>query len=119
MAKQIQWRWPTSYGEDRFIVMFGGLHIEMVSLKVIGDLLEGSSWLGALVQAGVATIGTADSLLKAYHVARTRRAHQVTASSLYLLQQSAYMGYIFLLYIETLSMIVPWFFALDHTHHSR
>ena len=25
----------------------------------------------------------------------------------------------FLLYIEALSMIVPWFFALGHTHYSR
>ncbi|KAG0708495.1 hypothetical protein GWK47_023998 [Chionoecetes opilio] len=25
----------------------------------------------------------------------------------------------FLLYIEALSKIVPWFFALDHTHYSR
>ncbi|KAG0723068.1 hypothetical protein GWK47_043326 [Chionoecetes opilio] len=169
LAKQIQWSWPTSYGEDRFVVMFGGLHIEMASLKVLGDLLEGSGWTGALVQAGVATSGTADSFLKASHVTRTRRAHQVTASSLYVLQQSAYSEHIqtledasevvpfedwcdassdacpqfqfwyfilqlelavmvyvraireadFLLYIEPLSKIVPWFFALDHTHYSR
>ena len=169
LAKHIQWSWPTSYGEDRFIVMFGGLHIEMASLKVLGNLLEGSGWTGALVQAGVATSGTADSFLKVSHVTRTRRAHQVTASSLYLLQQNAYREYIqtledesevvpfedwcdarskacpqfqfwylilqlelavmvfvraireadFLLYTDALSKIVPWFFALDHTHYSR
>ncbi|KAJ8027926.1 hypothetical protein HOLleu_30023 [Holothuria leucospilota] len=105
LAKQIQWSWPISYGEDRFIVMFGGLHIEMASLKVLGDLLEGSGWTGALVQAGVATSGTADSFLKASHVTRTRRAHQVTASSLYLLQQSAYREYIQTL--EDASEVLP------------
>lgn len=169
LAKQIQWSWPTTYGEDRFIVMFGGLHIAMASLKVLGDLLEGSGWTEALVQAGVPTSGTADSFRKASHVTRTVRAHQVTASSLYLLQQSAYRKYIqtlddasemmpfedwcdswsdacpqfqfwylilqlelivivyvrslreadFLLYIEALSKIFPWFFSLDHTHYSR
>ena len=33
LAKQIQWTWPTSLGEDHFVLMLGGLHIEMVILK--------------------------------------------------------------------------------------
>ena len=55
---------------------------------------EGSGWTEALVQAGFASSGKADSLLKASHVTRTRRAHQITASSRYLLQQNAYKEYI-------------------------
>ena len=39
LKKQIQWNWPASHGEDQFVVMFGGLHIEMASLKALGDLL--------------------------------------------------------------------------------
>ena len=70
LAKQIQWTWPASHGEDHFVIMFGGLHIEMASLKVLGDLLEESGWTGTLTQASVATPGTADSLLKASHVTR-------------------------------------------------
>ncbi len=38
LAKQIQWTWPDTLGKDHFIVMFGGLHIEMALLKVC-DLL--------------------------------------------------------------------------------
>ncbi len=34
LAKQIQWSWPSTLGEDKFVVMFGGLHIEMATLKV-------------------------------------------------------------------------------------
>ena len=34
VAKQIQWTWPTSLGEDHFVLMLGGLHIEMAILKV-------------------------------------------------------------------------------------
>jgi hypothetical protein len=79
LAKQIQWSWPDTHGEDHFVILFGGLHIEMAALKTLGDLLDSSGWTGALVQAGVATAGTADSFLKAAHVTRTRRAHQVTA----------------------------------------
>ena len=66
----------------------------MASLKVLSDSLKGSGWTEALVQAGVASSGKANSFLKASHVTRTRRAHQITASSLYLLQQNAYKEYI-------------------------
>ena len=38
----------------------------------------------------VATSGTVDSFLKVSHVTRTRRAHQITATSLYLLMKKAY-----------------------------
>jgi hypothetical protein len=34
LAKQIQWTWPNTLGEDHFVIMFGGLHIEMAVLKV-------------------------------------------------------------------------------------
>ena len=92
IAKQIQWNWTASHDEDQFIVMFGGLHIEMAAFKTIGNLLDSSGWTGALVQANVATPGTADSFLRVTHVTRTRRAHQITASSLYHLLQKAYLA---------------------------
>ncbi len=50
---QIQWRWPGCYGEDHFIVMFRGLHIEMNALKMLGDLFDSSEWTGALTQANI------------------------------------------------------------------
>lgn len=90
LAKQIQWKWPEKYGEDKFVVMFGGLHIEMAALKAIGNWLQGSGWAQALVQAEIATAGTADSFYQATHVMRTRRAHQITAAALYILQHRAY-----------------------------
>ena len=93
LAKQIQWNWPATHGEQQFVVMFGGLHIEMAALKTLGDLLEGSEWAGVLVQANIATPGTADSFLKFSHVTRTRRAHQVTAGSLYLSLERVYTEY--------------------------
>lgn len=65
----------------------------MVSLKIIGDWLENSGWVEALVQAGVTSTGTADPFLSASHVTRTRYAHQVTAAALYMLQKRAYSTY--------------------------
>ena len=58
---QIQWKWPENYGEDKFVIMFSGLHIEMAALKTLGDWLKGSGW----VQANVTTPGIADSFLQA------------------------------------------------------
>ena len=93
LAKQIQWKWPDDYGEDKFVIMFGGLHIEMAALKTVGDWLKGSGWVQALVQAGITTVGTADSFIHAAHVTRTRRAHQVTLAALYILKHHAYDSY--------------------------
>jgi len=93
LAKQIQWKWPEKYGDEKFVIMFGGLHIEMAALKTVGDWLKGSGWVQALVQAGITTPGTADSFLQAAHVARTRRAHQVTVTALYILKRRAYDCY--------------------------
>lgn len=93
ISKLIQWNWPESYGENHFIIILGGLHIEMAGLKVIGDWLEDTGWVEALVQAKVASAGTADSFLKASHVTRTRHAHQVTASSLHILLKKSYACY--------------------------
>ena len=58
VAKQIQWSLLETHGEDHFVIMFGGLHIEMVALKILGDLLEGSGWTGALIQADIARPGS-------------------------------------------------------------
>ena len=92
LLKQIQWEW-SEYGEDKFIKMFGGLHIEMAALKSIGTLLEDSGWISAIVAGGVASSGTAESFLTASSVTRTRLAHQITACTLYKLMRGAYEDY--------------------------
>ena len=73
--------------------MFRGLHVEMIALKAIGKWLEGSGLTSALVQVNVASLGTADSFLKATHVSRTRHAHQVTANILNILMYSVHQEY--------------------------
>lgn len=54
-AKFIQWRWPATYGEhvDVFLVMFGGLHLEMGMWNMLGNYLDCSGWTTALTDAGV------------------------------------------------------------------
>ena len=36
IAKQIQWNWSDIYGEKKFVIMIGALHIEMAALKTLG-----------------------------------------------------------------------------------
>ena len=95
IAKKIQWLWPERFGEDKFVIMFGGLHIELTALKALGKWLDKSGWVESVFRSGIATLGTADSLLKATHIAKTRHAHQVTASSLHILMKESYNDYVF------------------------
>ena len=67
--------------------------VDSTSRWHFGGWLEGSGWTTALTDAGVASAGTADSFLKASSVTRTRRAHQVTVISLYILLQNAHNKY--------------------------
>ena len=85
-------QWP-EYGEDQFVIMFGGLHIEKAALGSLGKLLEQSGWTSAIAEAGVASSGTAESFLTVSSITRTRLAHQITACSLYKLKKEAYQDY--------------------------
>ena len=76
LSKQIQWQF-SDLREDRFVVMMGPLHIEMMLLKTVGDWLEGSGWTDALFEAEITTEGRAESLTKAISVTKSRYAHQV------------------------------------------
>lgn len=72
LAKMVQWKWPAAYGEESYVVLMGGLHVEMALWSVLGDLLAGSGWTTALTEADVASSGVAESFLKASHLTRTR-----------------------------------------------
>ena len=39
LLKQIQWKYPNMLGEDSFVIMMGGLHLEMAMLAVLGLML--------------------------------------------------------------------------------
>ena len=93
IAKKIQWSWPETYGSEKYLVLMGGLHIEMALLSVLGDWLSGSGWVAILTNANVATEGRADVLQKGSSTARSQWAHQVTAAALFCLQSQAYNAY--------------------------
>lgn len=59
-------------------------------MQVLGNWLDGSGWTSALVQADIASAGTADSFINVSHV---RHAHQVTAACIHILLHRAYCEY--------------------------
>jgi len=91
LPKLVQWQFPTTHGEEKYVVMLGGLHTEMVFWNVLEDLLEGSGWTSALTEAELTSAGTAQSMLMAAHLTRTRHAHQVTLLTLQILQREAFL----------------------------
>ena len=48
LLKQIQWKLSNDFGEDAFIIMMGGLQIEMAMLHVLGLILSGSNLYGSV-----------------------------------------------------------------------
>ena len=90
VVKQIQWNWPDTYGGDQFVIIPGGLHIEMATLSTLGNWLEDSGWCNALSQAAIASPGVANGFLTGSNVKRTRHAHEVTASALFFLQHKSF-----------------------------
>ena len=56
------------YGEDKYVIVLGGLHIEMALFQLLGCWLEGSGWGNALTEANVTTSGRANALLEGRHV---------------------------------------------------
>ena len=87
LAEEIQWRYPDTMGEDKLVVMLGGLLIGLAVLKAIGSWLLESEWTEAIAQAGITTTGRAESLVTSTHITRTRYVHQVTTSSAEALQE--------------------------------
>ena len=37
VAKQVQWNWPSEYGDDKFVILLGGLHLEMASIATMEE----------------------------------------------------------------------------------
>ena len=87
LGKKIQLLFPAEYGESKFVMFPGGLHIDKAVLCVAGDLVDGTGWDAIIAEAEVATPGVAKSMLKVSHLMRTRNAYQVFLLALYVLKK--------------------------------
>ncbi|KAK3787194.1 hypothetical protein RRG08_040324 [Elysia crispata] len=94
LAKTIQWKFPDTHGENKFVVMLGAMHTEKMVLEMLDDWLEGSGCTTALTNSGIASSGVAGSFIGVSQLTRTRYYHQVTALALYTLFLRAYDEYL-------------------------
>ena len=76
IAKQLQWTFPGSLGEDKLVVMLGALHVEDKVHQMTGKLLRGSGWTTVLSQAQVLTFVLDHTKVK--HCS-SRRSSQLTS----------------------------------------
>ncbi len=53
----IQWCWPESHGENKHVVMFGGLHIEMALWNPLEISLMGQGGLQLYVMLELPVLG--------------------------------------------------------------
>ena len=93
LDKKIQWAWPDKYCETKYVIMMGGLHIEMAMLSVIWDWLSGSGWTYVMASANITTEGRALGVQKGSHTSRAQWAHQVTVVALFGLLKKSYSEY--------------------------
>ena len=63
----------------------------MVLWNTLSDVLESSGWIAALIEAEVASSGTAAYFLKVTPLIRIRHAHQITLMALKKLQHEAFL----------------------------
>ena len=76
------------YEEDMFVVMMGGLHIDMTLLKVLGDWLDGSGWVNLMTFVNITTYGRCDALKKLLFTTHSQWAHEVKAAAFLLAKPS-------------------------------
>ena len=83
-----QWTFPEFLGEDRFVVLLGGLHIEMTLLSTLVDLMLKPGWPESLIDTEIVnSLAAGMCLLKAINVMRAKYAHQVTTAVLDILRK--------------------------------
>lgn len=68
MAKELQWSFAKEHGERKYVVMLGGL-----TLRWLGDTLNGNCWISLLEAAGIKRPGVAYSFITAGHVTKKSR----------------------------------------------
>lgn len=51
-AKLLQWNFPGTYGEEKFVIMFAPFHIEQAFLRLIGQFVDSSGWTDVVQNSG-------------------------------------------------------------------
>lgn len=83
IGKHIQWAYPDKYGEDKYFLTLGDLHIEQMFYAMLDKYFDGSGFVEILEQVRVNPYGIAK-------IKRTRNAHHIFATVLHAKLNDAY-----------------------------
>ena len=138
ITKDLQWRFPELFGQDKYFCIFGSLHIEKSILILCSSLIEGSGLNKIMNSCGLSIVGT-DSLVTVNHdesgdkepvmewlkdqCDKSEMCHYWYLILDLMLNLLIFVRSIregnFSLYVSSLKQVVKWYFALGHYHYAR
>ena len=88
LSKEVQLRYPSSFGADKYVNLFGDLHIEIELLRIHGELIKGSGLESILDSASLSTLGTS-AIIDVNTNKHARYCLQVSSCTIYQLLKEA------------------------------
>ena len=89
LSKEVQIRYPETFGDERYITLLGDLHTEHTVLQMHGKLIKGSGLDSVLFHSDLSTQGTS-AIVDVNDIKRARYCMQVSLTSIYGLLNKAY-----------------------------
>ena len=89
LSKEIQLRYPTTFGQDKYITLLGDLHMEHTILLMHGQLIKGSGLDSILLHSKLSTEGTS-AIVDANDIKRSRYCLQVSIVVIFTLLKQAH-----------------------------
>ena len=82
LTKEIQWRYPDTFGNSKYFSLFGSLHIEKSMLVVHGQIIKGTGLDKILTSCGLSIAGT-QAIVNVNHIKQARYCLQVVICVLF------------------------------------
>ena len=82
LTKEIQWRYPDTFGNSKYFCLFGSLHIEKSMLVVHGQIIKGTGLDKILTSCGLSIAGT-QAIVNVNHIKQARYCLQVVICVLF------------------------------------
>ena len=94
LLKTTQWRFPQTHGEHLIVAVLGAMHTEKAAWPCVGQVEDGSGGPTVMAEAGVTTLGVAESCIHCAHISRSRYLNTVSACVLYMMLKDSYQEYL-------------------------
>ena len=90
LSKEIQLRYPSMFGPDKYVCLLGDLHIEIELLRIHGEIIKGSGLDSILESSNLSTLGTS-TIIDVNNNKRASYCLQVTLCAIYMLLRDGHL----------------------------